>query len=313
MSQRDETILKKLLRFIMSQVDTKLAERLVELLTRLVQGQVLEPEKLIHEFEVTRKTIDRDLKERLGSVTRSERQQGKVVYVLDNVALSVLSTEDLKRFAMLSGIQSLYPNLNKEFLQDYLAQTSQSNLLVKGYEFEDWQRYKDIFHLLNQAIAKSLCVSFHYKNKSYSHVQPYKLVNVRGLWYLAAVDGEKLKSFALSQLFFLTIETQKYHPDPTIELQIKADTLWYGDSKQQIVLRIDKAVAEHFLRRPVLPNQRILSKLEDGCLLVESLVVHDKQILPLVRYWLPHIRIINPEGYQEKLNQQLRDYLSSSS
>ncbi len=70
----------------MSQVDTKLAERLVELLTRLVQGQVLEPEKLMHEFDVTRKTIDRDLKERLGSVTRSERQQGKVVYVLDNVA-----------------------------------------------------------------------------------------------------------------------------------------------------------------------------------------------------------------------------------
>lgn len=313
MSQTHETILKKLLRLIMSQVDTKLAERLVELLTRLVQGQVLEPEKLMHEFDVTRKTIDRDLKERLGSVTRSERQQGKVVYVLDNVALSVLSTEDLKRFAMLSGIQSLYPNLNKEFLQDYLAQTSQNNLLVKGYEFEDWQRYKDIFHLLNQAIAKSLCVSFHYKNKSYSQVKPYKLVNVRGLWYLAAVDSEKLKSFALSQLSFLTVETQKYHADPAIELQIKADTLWYGDSKQQIVLRIDKAVAEHFLRRPVLPNQRILSQLEDGCLLVESLVVHDKQILPLVRYWLPHIRIINPEGYQEKLNQQLRDYLSSNS
>lgn len=294
----------------MSHVDTKLAERLVELLTRLVQGQILEPEQLMQEFEVTRKTIDRDLKERLGSVARCERQQGKVVYVLDNLALSVLSTEDLKRFALLSGIQSLYPNLNKEFLQDYLTQTSQNNLLVKGYEFEDWKRYKDIFHSLNQAIAKRQCISFYYKNKSYQQVQPYKLINVRGLWYLAAVDDRKLKSFGLSQVSFLTIDTQKYDIDLLIETQIKSDTLWYGDTKQQIVLRVDKTVAEHFLRRPVLPNQRVLSQLEDGCLLIESLVVHDKQILPLVRYWLPHIRIINPEGYQEKLNQQLRDYLN---
>lgn len=297
----------------MSSEDNKLAERLVQLLTRLVQGQTLEPDALAQEFSVSRKTIDRDLGVRLNSVTRKERQLGKVVYCLDNMALSVLSTEDVKRFAVLSGIQALYPTLNQEFLRDYLAQTSQNNLLVKGYEYEDWRQYKDVFQVLNDVVAKRLCVNFHYKNKVYEQVKPYQLLNMRGLWYLSAVDNTKLKNFCLSKIAFLSPQTMAYEPDIAIEQQLKNETtLWYGEEKKQIVLHVDKAVADHFSRRSILPNQRILSELKDGCLLVESLVVHDTQIMPLVRYWLPHIRIINPEGYQEKLNQQLRDYLSIS-
>lgn len=297
----------------MSNEDNKLAERLVQLLTKLIQGQVLEPEQLMNEFDVSRKTIDRDLKERLGSVTRTERQQGKVVYVLDDMALSVLSTEDIKRFATLSGIHALYPSLNQEFLKDYLTQTSQNNLLVKGYEYEDWRQYKDVFYVLNDAVAKRLCVNFHYKNKAYEQVKPYQLLNMRGLWYLSAVDNTKLKNFCLSKIEFLSPQKVGYEPDIAIEQQLKNETtLWYGEEKQQIVLHVDKSVADHFSRRSILPNQRILSELKDGCLLIETLVVNDMQIMPLVRYWLPHIRIISPEGYQEKFNQQLRDYLNVS-
>lgn len=297
----------------MSSADNKLAERLVQLLTKLIQGQILEPEQLMNEFEVSRKTIDRDLKERLGSVTRTERQEGKIVYSLDNMALSVLSTEDIKRFATLSGIHALYPTLNQEFLKDYLTQTSQNNLLVKGYEHEDWRQYKDVFQTLNQVIAKRQCIDFFYKNKKYQQIKPYKLLNMRALWYLVGVDNGKLKNFCLSKITFLTPQHTYYTPDEQIEQQLVDEkTLWYGAEKQQIVLHIDKTVADHFIRRSILPNQRILSELKDGCLLLESLVVNDMQIMPLVRYWLPHIRIISPEGYQEKLNQQLRDYLNVS-
>jgi len=295
----------------MSHEDTKIADRLAELLTRLVQGRTLYPDDLAQEFGVTRKTIDRDLGKRLITVTAKHREHGKVVYRLENMALSVLSSEDIKRFALLSGIAPLYPQLTPDFLKELLQQTSQNNLLVKGYEYEDWSRYRDTFLQLHEVIAKHRRIQFHYKDKMYDQVEPYKLVSLRALWYLAAVHDGKLKSFHLSKISFLTVLPDVFTPNAIVEEQtVTESTLWYGENKKEIVLRVDKQVADHFTRRSILPHQKVLNTLEDGSLIVASYVVSDMQILPLVRYWLPHLRIINPDGYQDKLNQQLRDYLA---
>jgi predicted DNA-binding transcriptional regulator YafY len=34
-----------------------------------------------------------------------------------------------------------------------------------------------------------------YKAKSYSAIEPYRLVSDRGIWYLAAIEGGVLKKF----------------------------------------------------------------------------------------------------------------------
>ena len=38
-------------------------------------------------------------------------------------------------------------------------------------------------------------------------------------------------------------------------------------------------------------------------------VGHVNQVLPIVRYWIPHIRIISPEGLQTDMEKDLRGYL----
>ena len=38
-------------------------------------------------------------------------------------------------------------------------------------------------------------------------------------------------------------------------------------------------------------------------------IAHPNQILPIVRYWIPHIHVISPEGLQADLENQLRAYL----
>ena len=50
------------------------------------------------------------------------------------------------------------------------------------------------------------------------------------------------------------------------------------------------------LRRKLIGSQTIESELEDGGLIVSGKVAHPNQILPIVRYWLPNVRIISPEG-----------------
>ena len=44
-------------------------------------------------------------------------------------------------------------------------------------------------------------------------------------------------------------------------------------------------------------------------LLLEAQVGHPLQVLPVVRHWIPHLRIESPAEWQRTLEAGLRDYL----
>ena len=68
-------------------------------------------------------------------------------------------------------------------------------------------------------------------------------------------------------------------------------------------------VALHFKQRQLLPEQLVIKALDDGGLLISSRITHITQILPLVRYWIPHLKIVNPESLQQQLEAELKGYL----
>lgn len=69
-------------------------------------------------------------------------------------------------------------------------------------------------------------------------------------------------------------------------------------------------MAGYFKRRKLIANQVIQKELSDGGLLVSASVGHINQILPVVRYWIPHIRVISPPKVQAELEGSLREYLA---
>lgn len=44
-------------------------------------------------------------------------------------------------------------------------------------------------------------------------------------------------------------------------------------------------------------------------LLPYTCIISEFQRLPIVRYWIPHIRIISPEGLQAEMEKDIRGYL----
>jgi hypothetical protein len=76
------------------------------------------------------------------------------------------------------------------------------------------------------------------------------------------------------------------------------------------VLKITKDAAEYFRRRKLIGAQVLEKELEDGGIIVSGKVAHVNQILPIVRQWIPNVRIISPEGWQGDLEEQLRKYLT---
>ena len=285
--------------------------RLAQILVKLNQGEKLDPSALADEFGVNLRTIQRDLNVRFAYLPL-QKSEGR--YHLDVTFLGKLSTKDIERFAGLAGVRGLFPSLNDDFLRDIFDSRVQGALLVKGHNYENLAGKEVQFRDIEKAIVGKRQVAFAYQKpeglKNYNNVSPYKLVNHKGIWYLAALDGEKLKSFSFSKISQLKTLEDSYQWSKAIDTRLaEEDGIWLSEERQEVVLKINHEVAGYFKRRKLVANQIIEKELADGGLLISAKVGHPNQILPIVRYWLPHIRIISPEGFQVEFEQGLVEYL----
>ncbi len=165
--------------------------------------------------------------------------------------------------------------------------------------------------LFSKAILKHQQIAFLYKKES-RVVEPYKLLHHHGSWYLAAVRKGELRAYRLSRIELSphTHELANYKPDPQILSQLEDEkSIWFGQEKLEVILTVHVDVASYFQQRQLLPEQQVIKELDDGNLLLSSRITHVTQILPLVRYWIPHLKIVNPVGLQEQIEEELKEYL----
>lgn len=119
--------------------------------------------------------------------------------------------------------------------------------------------------------------------KSYAALSSgYKLINNKGVWYLAALDGEKLKAFSLQDRTAANVGSvlRMVAGDRGQATSPEEDGIWLSEEKQEIVLKVGREVASYFKRRRLIANQVIEKELEDGGLIVSAKVGHANQILP---------------------------------
>jgi len=289
-----------------------LVYRLSHMLIKLNQGESLDPKSLAEEFNVNLRTIQRDLNVRFAYLPL-QKKNGR--YALEPAFLGKLSNNDIKRFASLAGVRGLFPALSDEFLRDIFDYRIESAFLVKGHNYENLSGKETMFRALEKAIVGSLHVSFHYRkeyeDKEFLGIEPYKLLNHKGIWYLAGKDNGKLKTFAFSRIHQIITSDKEFPPDPSIhDLLTQEDGIWFGAEKLEIVMTIAAGVAAYFKRRKLIANQIIEKELDDGSLIVSAKVGHANQVLPIVRYWIPNIRVISPVSLQQALDEELASYIN---
>lgn len=103
-----------------------IAYRLVEILRRLNEGEKLDPQALVDEFQVNLPTIERELNEHFAFL-ELEKKDGR--YSVNRARLGRLSLADVERFV---GLEGMHPRLCAGFLQDILDCRLQDVLLIRG-------------------------------------------------------------------------------------------------------------------------------------------------------------------------------------
>jgi predicted DNA-binding transcriptional regulator YafY len=289
----------------MATTGDKLAMRVVLMLQRFNNGERLTIDEMAEEFGVDVRTIQRDLKR--FSFLPIEKEHGR--YCLSAYALGKLGYDDLKNFSHISGISELYPKLDEKTIIAILNPKINCTIKIKGQSYEEQAFLAKHFNALSGAIMAQRKMVFTYKEKSRT-VEPYKLFNTNGIWYLVALEEGVVKHFTLSKLDHLTSDDAHFEVDDNIVDMIEENDLnWITQDPIEVTLRIDAAVSEYFLRRDLLPCQQIVQNDEDA-LVVTSKVTFEEEILRTVRYWIPHITIVSPSHLQEKLEKSLKNYLN---
>lgn len=288
----------------------KVAFRLATILQKLNQGDTLVEKELAQEFNVSVRTIQRDLRERFIFLPLEQTKSG---YHLDATYLGKFDVEDINRFARFASIQDLFGKIDQSFFQKYLK----DSIAIKTFQAEPIAPKLREFDGIHQAIQQNSLLRFTYQKVNLQQgkgasflVEPYKLVNKNGIWYLIAVHYEKIKVFSVARIRDVRIDQTQFAPNLEITKRIDStDSIYFEDTIDEIMLKIYPSVAVYFKRRPLLPNQEIVKELLDGTLIVICRNVHEQEILPLVRYWLPNIDIVTPDTLKQKLHTQLEDYL----
>lgn len=286
----------------------KLARRLSQILARLHQGDIIDKHHLAETFNVDVRTIERDLGQRLKGIVE-RNSEGR--WQLTKTARSTIPARHLHGYARLSGTELLFPDSSLTYLLAQLeTPEGQRPTLVQPTPHEDLRAQSQHFALLQDAVKQHLECSFTYKEKP-RHAQPYRMIHRNGVWYLAAEEGGQLKNFSIGLIEGLQVdENRRFSPKSAHLAYIEAkDDVWFTEDATEVLLRVSPAIAHYFNRRALLPQQTLRAD-SDGSLLVTARINHINQLLPVVRYWLPNLRILQPLEWHEKLVEEMQQALA---
>lgn len=259
--------------------------------------------------------------QRVSAIKNMHKQHQKIMteekLIAEEKMYMRLALQAIKELPELSNIH--YKKIEKRFKLDdldtpYFIESEETELLKpKNYNTSE----------LIYAINNDAFVAFKYSGESRKDnyiVEPYKLITFDGLWYLFAKDIEDnqrpFKTWRLKYIDVTDIDRSSKHntPDKTIE-----NLLSKAHSADFIVKSIDNATVES-----IHIEVKVSKEIEDMIQLpgeIEEVLNHDgsrtitcdvsstKEIDRDIKSWLPHIEILEPKWYREKLNSELREYL----
>jgi predicted DNA-binding transcriptional regulator YafY len=293
-------------------------KRHAEILERLENGEELSIGELAREWNVDPKTIQRDF-DKLKQMYpgRVERGEDKKRY---RKPLSRRAQNDGDM--VLEMLESMVKDMGVDFYKKAhpLLERLQRQIKSPFYtrlDVEDIGSKFDIVMRLEKAIEQKREVTITYTPygdkapKEYTNVQPIKVIVYEGFWYLLAQHGKYSKKFYIKSVHNCDItDTLFKHNANIIDRLENSINVWFSTSEEpyEVRLWVDKEVAIYFERKPVAKNQK-LYKQPDGSAELVLKVTSDEEIYPILKYWMPTIRVIEPQRIQEKFTEMLSRYL----
>ena len=254
------------------------------------------------------KSSSKDLNEsNLDSALRTSRYKNDKVAVTFQSQKSIASY--IKKFATLSGIKSLYPTLDEDFLSELLDDNINSIYDITQSNYEKINA--ELFNQIADAILNNEIVSFDYKEKQ-RIVKPYKLAHIKGIWYLIADENNKLKHFSFTKMQNIAFLPKRFYPKRAFLKQISDNqNLWLSSNPKSALIIINIKAKGYFLRKS-LPKNITLIGYDDRKILIRYSFAFDDELFNFLKLWIPYAQIKEPKALQIRFNEMLEDYVGET-
>ena len=272
---------------------------------------------LADELKVSTKTIQRDLHEALsGSGVYCDGRRWKLSR---NSADDGLAVEERIVLGVLDSLAKhagpAFYNKAHQLLEQVTCQLDHPLFASMDTETLGDEHLKT-FSILENAIRSRVHIQADYvtisKRKRTVQLKPLRLAFFDGYWYLLAFDVESkdtFKKFHLKSLTHVTLLEKSFeYPQEIAATVERAYSVWFSlDKPFEVRLWVDKTIAPYFERKPYY-GQSIEGRDADGSIEVILKVTDEMEILPIVQWYLPHIRILAPEWLNEQLMKKINAY-----
>lgn len=294
----------------------KILTRLTTILRRLNDGESLGVQELALEFNVSTRTIQRDFNERL--IAFPIFQENKKWKMQEGFKLE--KSTSIEEIIILEIIEKMSENIGGQFF----SKTKKLLQKIKNDDFNPFYtklNLEDIsdklteVQILETAIKSKNSIICHYKVDKPIEVKinPLKIVNYEGFWYLVAVDTKNdiLKKYYLKNISLVKITDDTFEVTEELdELLENSVSIWFQEDIEpfDVTLYIDSKIAKYFQRKPISKTQSIEKIDNNGSFELKVTITHEMEILPIVKYWLPNIKILEPQWVSELLDEQISLY-----
>lgn len=292
--------------------------RLTIILSRLNDGEALSVKELADEFNVSERTIQRDFNERLISfpIYQEKRkwkmQDGykleKSVSVEDAVVLDIIEK-------IIEGAGQSFSLKAHKLLEK--IKNSTPNPIYAKLDMEDIGDKLQEVQLLENAIRDKRVIKCRYDSGTKKEIlvlHPLKIANYEGFWYLIAEDvrNDIIKKYYLKNIHAIQLQADTFEENEELdELLDNSISIWFDHLTEpyEVKLYLSNVIAKYFRRKPISRTQITEEIHEDGSMIISVKITDDMEIIPIIKYWIPHIRVLEPDWIADEIQEHIKTYL----
>lgn len=278
-------------------------QRLIQIIQRLYRGEKLKISQLAKEFNVSTKTIQRDLKERLKS--------SLLIKDGHNFYLSPKARENSDDF-ILDFLFNLAPHYGDEFsyrlthiLSKYQA-IKNDNLFLSLQTPSITQKLQEI-QAIQMALSKQTYIKLHYKSAPLSHIIPIKIQAINGVWYLFALQEERKLFLSLSQITEVKAERKRFALSE--EAYKRFESEFFDTPKTLVSLFVYPQIAQEFQLKKFATHQKVIQDKE-GSLIIEFLSNNLEGIEQEILKHIPNVAVLEPQELKDSIESKIKLYTS---
>ena len=295
--------------------------RLFEIVYILMNKKSTTAKELCEHFEVSQRTIYRDIDTlcQAGIPIYTTKGKGGGIALMDNFVLnkSVLSEQEQNEIlAALSGFKVATNTASNQVLHKLGALFGNKSTEWIEVDFSNWNNNepdKNKFNLIKETILNHKVITFHYYNSngqdSHRTIEPYKLLFRGQAWYLFGYCRSKKESryFKISRIRDLQVADEEFEQRQSDAKPVNTSAKVLNPPMISVVLKLDSKIAYRIYDE--FPGENI-HKTPDGSYIVKTMFQSGSWLMGYLMSFEDHLEILEPSQLRDEITDKFKKALS---